>query len=540
MKTLSKWALIAACIATGCSSDADILDNPLPPIDDENTETAYIAPTHPDDYTAIAGWDKRSQWNLANVHDPTVEKQGDYYYMFQTDASYGNAHDGKGHFHHRRSKDLVNWEYRGATMHAAPAWIKDSLNSMRARMDLPAIENPSFGFWAPVVKKVSNNRYRMYYSVVIDNYIKTGLPNISANFDGSWTERAFIGMMETDNMANNLWVDKGYVVSSSTDMGLDYARPNQNNWSGYFKWNAIDPSFIVTPEEEHYLIYGSWHSGIVALKINPETGKPLVKLGEPWDITALPNYGTVIARRDSRASNRWQALEGPEIMYNEKTGYYYLFLAYDELSVAYNTRVCRSRSITGPYEGIDGRNITVGADCYPLLTHPYKFNDHTGWVGIAHCAVFKDDEGNWYYSSQGRLPANVNNNPYSNAVMMGHVRAIEWTPDGWPVVMPQRYAAVPQTEIVSSDLIGSWEHIQLTYQYQKMSTSTTLILGANGKASGALSGDWSYDEETKILTIGTYQLCIRRELDWELQDREPTIVYAGLTPSGDSLWGKKK
>lgn len=34
-----------------------------------------------------------------------------YYYMYQTDASYGNAHSGNGHFHARRSKDLVNWEY---------------------------------------------------------------------------------------------------------------------------------------------------------------------------------------------------------------------------------------------------------------------------------------------------------------------------------------------------------------------------------------------------------------------------------------------
>ena len=73
----------------------------------------YVAPDYADDYTSIASWDSRRSWNLANVHDPSVFKAEDgYYYMYQTDASYGNAHEGHGHFHCRRSKDLVEWECR--------------------------------------------------------------------------------------------------------------------------------------------------------------------------------------------------------------------------------------------------------------------------------------------------------------------------------------------------------------------------------------------------------------------------------------------
>lgn len=60
----------------------------------------------------------------------------------------------------------------------------------------------------------------------------------------------------------------------------------------------------------------------------------------------------------------------------------------------------------------------------PVVTHPYKFNGSYGWVGISHCAVFDDGNGNWYYASQGRYPENVAGNPYSNALMMGHVRSI--------------------------------------------------------------------------------------------------------------------
>ena len=52
----------------------------------------YVAPEYEDNYAGIASWSNRTQWNLANVHDPSVVLAEDgYYYMYQTDASYGNA-----------------------------------------------------------------------------------------------------------------------------------------------------------------------------------------------------------------------------------------------------------------------------------------------------------------------------------------------------------------------------------------------------------------------------------------------------------------
>ena len=81
--------------------------------------------------------------------------------------------------------------------------------------------------------------------------------------------------------------------------------------------------------------------------------------------------------------------------------------------------------------------------------------------------MFDDGNGNWYYASQGRYPENVAGNPYSNALMMGHVRSIRWTESGWPVVMPERYGAVPQVAITEDELVGNWEHIDLSYSYGK-------------------------------------------------------------------------
>jgi len=106
-------------------------------------------------------------------------------------------------------------------------------------------------------------------------------------------------------------------------------------------------------------------------------------------------------------------------------------------------------------------------------------------------------------------------------------------------VMPERYAAVPKTAIDESNLVGTWEHINLAYNYGKQQTSQTLILTADKKASGAITGNWSYDANTSTLTIGSQKVLIERELNWEATTRIPTIVYAGLTSSGQSVWGKK-
>lgn len=563
MKHLNKWAFLLACtLAVSCSSggsdDPDVPDTPNKPESPSQPETPnnptsedlakYVCPTYNDNYTSVAAWTQRSKWNLANVHDPSVVKAADgYYYMYQTDASYGNVHNSDvrnsnkhGHFFCRRSKNLVDWEFVGASMVGLPSWIKPKLNEIRKQMGVPERDDTyfandlDFGYWAPCVRKVNDNLYRMYYCITCPGTI---------NGNGTWSERAFIGLMETSDPASNKWEDKGFVITNASDKGLNF-RVSQTDYNNcYFKFNAIDPTYIITPEGKHWLIYGSWHSGFAAVELDASTGKTKVELPKPFGTAEeIAPYGKLIFTRT--LNNRWQGAEAPEVVYHD--GYYYLFLAYDGLDVPYNTRVLRSKNVDGPYETMNNRvtNAANGAGDNPtVLTHPYKFSQGYGWVGISHCAVFDDGAGNWYYVSQQRFPKNVGGNAYSNALMMGGVRSIKWNENGWPVVMPERYGAVPQVTIKASELAGTWEGIDLAYEYGKQRVSTEFTLNADGSMSGGTAWPnvkvWNFDTSSNTLTIGTTKLKVQREVDWEASPRKLTIVYSGVSGS-KSFWGKKK
>ena len=68
-----------------------------------------------DNYLSVAKMEDYRQWGTYNVHDPSCRKLGDYYYMYSTDAIFGeNRKEARekgvplGFIQMRRSKDLVH------------------------------------------------------------------------------------------------------------------------------------------------------------------------------------------------------------------------------------------------------------------------------------------------------------------------------------------------------------------------------------------------------------------------------------------------
>jgi len=458
-----------------------------------------------DDYTSVSAMADYKQWGPYNVHDPACIKVGNTFYVYSTDAIFREDKEAAaaadiplGYIQVRKSKDLVNWEFHGWAFPKIPA---EAIEHVRTNADGKGATN----IWAPYVVEY-NNKYRLYYCV--------------SAFAQSVS---YLGLAESDS-PEGPWELKGCVVKTDSTSVM----------------NAIDPSITITAEGEHWMVYGSYFGGLFALQLNPETGLPL-KEGD---------QGHLIARR---ANGKKDNIEAPEIIYNPEFGKYYLFVSYDPLMTTYNVRVGRSDSPAGPFYDINGNDMRDEKNDFPILTHPYRFANHLGWAGVAHCGVINDN-GRFFMMHQGRLSP-------GNHMMDLHVREMFWTKEGWPVVSPQRYAGIPAMEFISTDFAGDWEIILIRdSKYERNLSAGQILWGEgelqngevnvsvpytftpDGKVLGEQTGNWNYDKTSGLLTLQLGEERITGLIphlgqDWENQ--QTTVLFTGLEKHGFSVWGKR-
>lgn len=493
MRNLFLSAIVILCCLSACS-----------------TPVAFVPTESPnpweDDYTACSGMENYRQWGTYNVHDPACRKLGEYYYMYSTDAIFRENKKvaqekgvPMGYIQVRRSKDLVNWEFCGW---AFPEIPEEAVAWVRAHAEGTGATN----IWAPYIIPYKNS-YRLYYSV-----------------SAFGRKASYLGMAEAAS-PEGPWTQKGCVVKTSDATAM----------------NAIDPSVIEDPRTgKWWMHYGSYFGGLFCVQLNPETGLPLKEGDE----------GHLVARR---ANYQKDNLEAPEIIYHPELKKYFLFMSYDPLMTTYNVRVGRSDSPEGPFTDYFGKAVADTTNNFPILTAPYRFDNHPGWAGTAHCGVVADDNGSFFMAHQGRLSP-------SNHLMVLHTRQIFFTPDGWPVVSPERYTGSKSQQFRKEDLVGEWEVMRVLepryerqleagqirwgegeLQQDEWNTSVHMTLHKNGEIEG-LNGNWSFLTEKQLLLLKYSTEEIRNLIifaghDWE--NGKETILFTGLDSRGRSVWGKR-
>ncbi len=483
--------------ASSCSKD-DPSEGPDPVSKEEqggeeeetpNTSINFSAIT--DTYYDVAGADNVYNWGLYNTHDPSIIKSGDTYYSYSTDVSFGS--EIRPGIQIRKSINLIKWIFVG--------WVFDGLPMKGSLFIKSKGGEPFQSLWAPEAIKVGNE-YRLYYS------LSSPTPRLSV-----------IGMATSSSPAGP-WTEKDIVVTSQADNTR--------------QTNAIDPTVVITPSGEHWFYYGSAWDGIYALKLNPATG-----------LAANPgDKGVRVAQRGFTGNKINGNIEGPEVIYNEAEGKYYMFIAYDWLETKYNVRVGRSESPNGPFVDFNGENLNNETDNVPMILAPYKFDGHSGWQGVSHPTVFSDGSGQYYIAHQGRPGEN-------KFFMVMHVRKMHWTEDGWPVVSPERYADVEQASISENDLVGNYEQIILGYTVvpgyaeeqnsPDFQTSINLALNEDGSINGDDNNSWNYNAPWLTLNWGNGfqdKLYVEQGRDWE-NNIDSTILLTGLNNDGTAIWGKK-
>jgi arabinan endo-1,5-alpha-L-arabinosidase len=130
------------------------------------------------------------------------------------------------------------------------------------------------------------------------------------------------------------------------------------------------------------------------------------------------------------------------------------------------------------------------------------------------------------------------------------VRKLFWTPDGWPVASPERYAWEKNNLVSQTSLIGIWERIVLNYRvmpgYQTeqfspdLQVSLKLTIDAAGTLNGDASNKWSYSAPWLQLSWsnGTIEnLFVQKGRDWE-NKIDSCLIFTGLNNKGVAVWGK--
>lgn len=443
-----------------------------------------------DTYESIAPFAYYQQWGPYNVHDPSISKFGDYYYSYSTDVGFGITV--RSGIQIRKSKDLVEWTFVG--------WVFNGLPAMGSAFITGQSGTPFNSLWAPYIMKVGTE-YRLYYSL------------------SSAVSRLSVIGLATATSPEGPWTEKGLVVTSKNEMTL--------------QTNAIDPTVVVTPGGDHWMYYGSAYDGIYALKLNATTGLAATN----------GDKGVRIAQRGFTGATINGNIEGAEVIYNAVLNKYFIFIAYDWLETKYNVRVGRGDSPQGPFYDYNNADINLVQDHGPMILAPYQFQGHSGWQGVAHCSVFKDDAGQYYMAHQGRPGA-------SKYSMDMHVRKIFWTQNGWPVVSPERYAWEDNATVAVDSIKGDWERIKFNYTvvpgfaneqlYPDFQISTNMKLDAGGTIN-TNEGTWTYAAPWLQLNWnvgGIEKVFVQKGRDWE--KKKPSCVFTGMNEAGAAIWGKKK
>lgn len=245
----------------------------------------------------------------AFVHDPTLMREGDRYYVFST----GSPRVGGGGVQVRVSEDLRHWRFVGVVPPEIPTWVRARVAGVRS-------------LWAPDISWYSG-RYQLYYagSLFGKNTSVIGLAT-NATLD--------------PEAPNHRWVDRGLVVETT----------------GAEPWNAIDPNFALDGHGAPWLVFGSFWSGIQLVRLDPATGRPA---------GAAPHIHALARRPDPP-----HAVEAPCIIH--RAPYHYLFVSFDMccrgLQSTYRIAVGRSVDITGPYLDAAGRPMLEGGGTVLLAT----------------------------------------------------------------------------------------------------------------------------------------------------------------------------
>jgi arabinan endo-1,5-alpha-L-arabinosidase len=444
-----------------------------------------------------------------SVHDPSVVASGDDLWVFGS------------HLAAAKTKDLMSWKQTANLVSADNPLFDDVRAELKETFDWAQTDT----LWAADVIQLGDGRFYMYY-----NACKGDSP------------RSAMGLAVADRVEGP-YEDLGIFLRSGM-WGAESDAVDGAIYDARVHPNVVDPDTFVDADGKLWMVYGSYSGGIFILELDPESGKPLPGQG----------YGKhLMGGNHSR-------IEAPNIMFDEKTGYYYLFTSFGGLDAtgAYNMRVARSTNPDGPYVDAEGNDMSLvksdpsrplfdDASIEPFgvkVMGNFLFDREVGdpgsglgvgYVSAGHNTTYVDPEtGEQFLVFHTRFPGQGEQHQV-------RVHQMFMNAEGWPVVAPYRYAGGTAEKVRRADLVGEYAFVD----HGKAITAdvvedTSVRLNQDGTVTGAVQGTWErqgHNGAALRVDGSEYSGVFTRQ--WEPTSATWVMTFTVQSAAGVSLWGSK-
>ncbi|ATO27070.1 endo-alpha-(1-_5)-L-arabinanase [Bacillus atrophaeus] len=435
-----------------------------------------------------------------SVHDPSVIETNGTFYVFGS------------HLASAKTNDLMQWQQLTTSVTNKNPLIPSVYEELKETFEWAQSDT----LWAADVTQLADGKYYMYYNACRGD-----------------SPRSAMGVAVADNIEGP-YKNKGVFLKS----GMEGTSNDGTPYDATKHPNVVDPHTFFDKDGKLWMVYGSYSGGIFILEMNPKTGFPLPNQG----------YGKkLLGGNHSR-------IEGPYILYNPDTKYYYMYLSFGGLDATggYNMRVVRSKKPDGPYYDAEGHNMidVKGKDGtffddksiepYGIkLMGSYSFATQnekgTGYVSPGHNSAYYDEKtGRSYLIFHTRFPDRGEEHEV-------RVHQLFMNKDGWPIAAPYRYAGEKLEKVKQKDVTGKYQIIQHGKDISADIKKTINIqLNKNHTISGEMTGTWEKTgkNETEITLDGVkYDGVFVRQ--WDSVREKNVMTFSVLSGNGEAVWGVK-
>ncbi len=462
------------------------------------------------------------------VHDPSIIKADGKYYI------YGSHMTGAVSEDLRSWKNIANGYTKTNTVYGNLFEEGLSVFDYTGNKDsLIPTDDGKVHVWAPdIVYNKAQGLYYLYYCTTSTWNASNLCYGVSENVDGpfEWKGALIYSGLTKDTIGATDVYD--YVSE-------EYAAEHYMKADGSYNFdacpNAIDPSVFYDEDGRMWMVYGSWSGGIFLLEIDEATGEVIHPEADEEN-RVDPYFGKKLL------GGNHKSIEGPYILYDAESGYYYLFVSYGGLTRegGYQIRVFRSETVDGDYVDMNGE-FPLAFDNHPLFGLKMSGNYFlpslkSAYMATGHNSAFIDEDGKRYVCHHTRFNKGTENHE-------PRIKQFLINEEGWPCMLP--YATdgetVSETGYSKDMVTGEYYLINQGLSMDaRIAEPLKVVLQEDGTVIGnKLQGTWEMTEGTCYMKI-TYNDKEYSGVFCEMNDEAGTKVMTfSAVGANQSVWAVK-